>query len=259
MEGLIYLFGRCNMINLTEYLLGARDPETYVALAVEDLISKAGVATLHTTGEPSIEYLGMLSLYAIRRASNLFTEGMPYYKLVRHAYDSFDPDHMSDRLIRCLTDLLSSESEEAEQQAAPTPSFEELRLSSATQNSLISIGLFSVPDLLRLSRNELSMIRNLGDNITDEIASALYRQGYKNKAVDLAFPGSTVKEIEKALKDSTAVFSLNVKGWLCNRLYRNGVRTLSYLNNMSVEELAELKGISYNDILEISAAMDELQ
>ena len=68
-----------------------------------------------------------------------------------------------------------------------------------------------------------------------------------------------MKEIEKALKDSTSVFSLNVKGWLCNRLYRNGVRTLSYLNNMSVEELAELKGISYNDILEISAAMDELQ
>jgi hypothetical protein len=34
---------------------------------------------------------------------------------------------------------------------------------------------------------------------------------------------------------------------------------VSYLNNMSVEELAELRGISYNDILEISAAMDELQ
>jgi len=28
---------------------------------------------------------------------------------------------------------------------------------------------------------------------------------------------------------------------------------------MSVDELAELKGISYDDILEISAAMDELQ
>ena len=38
-----------------------------------------------------------------------------------------------------------------------------------------------------------------------------------------------------------------------------GVASHSILLTLSVEELAELKGISYNDILEISAAMDELQ
>ena len=244
------------MINPSEYLLTVRDPETYVALAVEDLLSSAGVAALHTSGELSKEYLAMLSLYAIRRASNLFTAGMPYYKLVKLANDSFDPDHMSERLLRCLTDLLSSVNEKAEQQVAPTPSFEELHLSNTAQRSLVSIGILSVPDLLQLSKNELSIIRELGDSITDEIAAALYRQGYKNKAVDLAFPGSTVKEIEKAMKDSTSVLSLNVKGWLCNRLYRNGVRTLFHLKNMSVEELAELKGLSYDEILEIHAAID---
>ena len=247
------------MINLAEYQLTARDPETYIALAVDDLLSSAGAATLHTNGELSNEYLGMLSLYAMRRACKLFTQGMPYYKLMMLAHDSFDPDHMSDRLIRCLTDLLSSVNEKSEQQAAPTPSFEELHLSDTAQNGLINIGIISVPNLLSLSRNELSLIRNLGDSITDEVAAALYRQGYKNKAVDLAFPGSTVKEIENAMKDRASVFSLDVKGWLCNRLYRNGVRTLSHLKNLSVEELAELKGITYNDILEISAAMDEPQ
>ena len=247
------------MINPAEYLLTARDPETYVALAVEDLISTTDVAALHTCGDLSKEYIGMLSLYAIRRARKMFTEGMPYYKLVKLAHDSFDPDHMSDNLIRYLTDLLSSVNEKAEQQPAPAPSFEELHLSAATQDRLVSIGILSIPDLLKLNRNELSMIRNLGGSITDEVSSALYHQGYKNKAVDLAFPGSTVKEIEKAMKDPSSIFSLNVSGWLCNRLYRNGVRSLSRLRSMSVEELAELKGVSYNDILEISAAMDELQ
>ena len=96
------------MINPADYLLTARDPETYVALAVEDLISTTDVAALHTSGELSKEYLGMLSLYAIRRASKMFTEGMPYYKLVKLAHNSFDPDHMSDNLIRYLNDLLSS-------------------------------------------------------------------------------------------------------------------------------------------------------
>ena len=247
------------MINPAEYLLTARDPETYVALAVEDLISTTDGTALHISGELSKEYLGMLSLYAIRRASKMFTEGMPYYKLVKHAHNSFDPDHMSDNLIRYLNDLLSSVNEMAEQQTAPTPSFEELHLSAATQDRLVSIGILSIPDLLKLNRNELSMIRNLGGSITDEVSSALYHQGYKNKAVDLAFPGSTVKEIEKAMKDPSSIFSLNVSGWLCNRLYRNGVRSLSRLRSMSVEELAELKGVSYNDILEIIAAMDELQ
>ena len=247
------------MLNPAEYLLTARDPETYVALAVEDLISTTGGAALHISGELSKEYLGMLSLYAIRRASKMFTEGMPYYKLVKLAHSSFDPDHMSDKLIRCLNDLLSSVNEKAEQQAAPSPSFEELHLSAATQDKLVSVGILSVPDLLKLSRNELTMIRNLGDSITDEVSSALYDQGYKNKAVDLAFPGSAVKEIEKAMKDPSSVFSLNVSGWLRTRLYRNGVRSISRLKSMSVDELAELKGISYDDILEISAAMDELQ
>ena len=247
------------MINPAEYLLTARDPETYVALAVEDLISTTDGAALHISGELSKEYLGMLSLYAIRRASKMFTEGMPYYKLVKHAHNSFDPDHMSDNLIRYLNDLLSSVNEMAEQQTAPTPSFEELHLSAATQDRLVSIGILSIPGLLKLNRNELSMIRNLGGSITDEVSSALYHQGYKNKAVDLAFPGSTVKEIEKAMKDPSSIFSLNVSGYLCNRLYRNGVRSLSRLRFMSVEELAELKGVSYNDILEIIAAMDELQ
>ena len=248
------------MIDPAEYQLTARDPETYVALAVDDLLSSTDGVALHTSGESSQEYLGMLSLYAIRRASKLFAEGMPYYKLVKSAYHSFDPDHMSDKLLKCLNDLLSSENEiESEKQAAPAPSFEELHLSCTAQDGLAGIGLFSVHDILKLNRNELIMIRSLGDCITDEVASALYHQGYKNKAVDLAFPGATVKEIEKAINDPSSVLSLNVNGWLCNRLYRNGVKSLSQLKYMSVEELADLKGISYNDILEISAAMDELK
>lgn len=248
------------MIDPAEYQLTAHDPETYIALAVDDLLSTTGRAILHTSGEPSKEYLGMLSLYAIRRASKLFTKGMPYYNLVRFAYESFDPDQMSDKLLKCLRDILSFENgKETEKQPAPAPAFKELHLSCSAQDSLVGIGLFTLRDILKLNRNELIKIRNLGDSITDELASALYHQGYKSKAVDLAFPGATVKEIEKAMKDPASVLSLNVKGWLCNRLYRNGVKTLSQLKFLSVEELAELKGISYNDLLEISAAMEKLK
>jgi hypothetical protein len=243
------------MINPAKYQLTVRDPETYVALAVEDLLSTAGSTALHTGGEFSKEYLAMLSLYAIRRASKFFTEGMPYYKQIKLACDSFDPDHMSNKLIRFLEDLLSSvnESEKKESDEA----FKELQLSAAAQTSLVSIGICSVSELLKLNRIELAMIRNLGDCITDEIAAALYHEGYKSKAVDLAFPGSSVKDIEKAKNDPSSVLSLKLRDWLPHRLYRNGIRSLSQVKNMSIEDLAELKGISYNDILEILSAIDE--
>ena len=85
------------MIDPSEFGLPVRDPETYMILAVMDLIKVVGTKALHTYGELSNEYLGMISLYAIRRAYKFYGKGSPYGSLIKQAYDAFDPDHMSDR------------------------------------------------------------------------------------------------------------------------------------------------------------------
>lgn len=94
----------------SEYGLSAYSPEAYVAIAVEDLIEKAGKEAIHAAGAPSKEYLGMLALYAIRRSTLLLSDekqtGSKTFKL---ANETFDPFNMSDNLIRCLTDLLTKE------------------------------------------------------------------------------------------------------------------------------------------------------
>lgn len=94
----------------TKYGLNAYSPEAFAAIAVEDLLRKTGKDALHTTGAPSIEYLGMLALYALRRSTLLFpdeTQGISQaFKLAR---DNFDPFNMSDNLVRCLTDILNAE------------------------------------------------------------------------------------------------------------------------------------------------------
>ena len=73
--------------------------------------------------------------------------------------------------------------------------------------------------------------------------------GYKTKALVLAFPGSTLKEIENARKDPNSVLSLPLSRHLGNRLYRNGIKTIIQLKELSVDDLAELKDVSYEDIL----------
>ena len=94
----------------SEYGLSAYSPESYVAIAVEDLIEKAGKEAIHATGMPSKEYLGMLALYAIRRSALLLSdEKQTGSKIFKLANETFDPFNMSDNLIRCLTDLLTKE------------------------------------------------------------------------------------------------------------------------------------------------------
>ena len=91
----------------TEYGLTALDPESYVAIAVSDLIDKTGVESLHLSGDLSKEYLGMLSLYAIRRANMMFEDNELYHGLVKLSYESFKPEEMSDKLVKCLTDIIN--------------------------------------------------------------------------------------------------------------------------------------------------------
>ncbi len=91
----------------SDYGIPATSPEAYVAIAVEALINKVGKETLHANGTPSKEYLGMLGLYAIRDSTLVFGEGQPLYSLAKLSYEHFDPNKMSDDLIRCLTDLIN--------------------------------------------------------------------------------------------------------------------------------------------------------
>ena len=94
----------------SEYGLSAYSPESYAAIAVEDLIIKVGKEAIHASGVPSKEYLGMLALYSIRRSTLLLSDekqtGSQTFKL---ASETFDPFNMSDNLIRCLTNLLTKE------------------------------------------------------------------------------------------------------------------------------------------------------
>ena len=243
----------------SEYNLSVHNPETYVALAVRDLIAGAGPAALHAGGEPTKEYLGMLALYAIRRAAMFYGKGSPYEQLIRKAYSTFDPDSMSGNLIRFLTDLLLPYQEES----APAPVAEtascisELQLSESTAEKLARAGIRSITDLLKLGRSELKRLRSLGDVVTDEVAALLEENGYRTRAAELAFPGCPLREIDLARQDPNSVLTLPVENHLGSRLYRNGIKTRAQLRALSVDELAELDGIGYEDILRITAALED--
>ena len=239
------------MIDPSEFDLSARNPETYIIMAVTDLIRGAGSKALHTRGELTTEYLGMISLYAIRRAYKFYGKGSPYGSLIKKAYDTFDPDHMSDKLHQYLVGLLQESAEEtmAEDPINQELSIHELCLSDSLANRLRRAGIKSITDLLKLNRDQIRQLRSLGDDTADDIADALENSGYKTKALELAFPGSTLKEIERARKDPNSVLSLPLARHLGNRLYRNGIKTVSQLKELSVDDLSELKDVTYEDIL----------
>ena len=158
---------------------------------------------------------------------------------------------MSDRLKRSLTNLLQESSEKAAPEDPPNLvlSIRELHLPDSLVCRLSSAGIRSVTDLLMLNREQIRYLRSLGDDSADIIAEALENYGYKTKAMVLAFPGSTLKEIESARKDPNSVLSIPLSRHLGNRLYRNGIKTISQLKELSVDDLAELKDVSYEDIL----------
>ena len=86
----------------SDYGLSAYDPEAYVAIAVEDLLRNTDVIR-----NTSKEYLGMLSLYALRRSIRLFSKkDESICRAFKLADENFDPFNMSENLVRCLTDLI---------------------------------------------------------------------------------------------------------------------------------------------------------
>ncbi|MFO3715087.1 hypothetical protein [Oribacterium sp. P9] len=86
----------------SDYGLSAYDPEAYVAIAVDDLLRNTDVIR-----NTSKEYLGMLSLYALRRSIRLFSEkDESICRAFKLADENFDPFNMSENLVRCLTDLI---------------------------------------------------------------------------------------------------------------------------------------------------------
>lgn len=86
----------------SDYGLSAYDPEAYVAIAVDDLLRNTDVIR-----NTSKEYLGMLSLYALRRSIRLFYEkDESICRAFKLADENFDPFNMSENLVRCLTDLI---------------------------------------------------------------------------------------------------------------------------------------------------------
>ena len=239
------------MMDPSEFGLSARDPETYILLAVMDLIKTVGRQTLHTDGELSTEYLGMLSLYAIRRAFKLYGKGSPYERMIKRAYDLFDPDHMSEKLFRALSSLFPKPVEDAppEEPKETDYSLNTLYLSGPPADRLKQCGVRTVSDLLKMSREEFRNLRSFGGTMADDLAELLENNGYKTKAMELAFPGCTRKEIEQARNDANSVLALPLDHPLGNRLYRNGIKTIDQLKNLSVDDLADLKDVSYDDIL----------
>ena len=89
--------------------LSAHSPDRYVAIAVEDLIEKVGKEGIHADGKPTKEYLGMLSLYALQRAKNLFEDADFGSSMIKTACEYFDPFNMSDELISYLTKMIKKD------------------------------------------------------------------------------------------------------------------------------------------------------
>ena len=121
----------------------------------------------------------------------------------------------------------------------------------------MTAGIRSISDLLGASRKDLLNTHSLDDTAIDEIADALEKLGYKEKAVRLAFPGSTYREIAKARSNPDSVLCLRKD--LGSRLYRNGVKTLTQLRELSVDDLAEMDGISYEAAMRISWELSHLE
>ena len=86
--------------------LSAHSPDRYVAIAVDDLISKVGKDAIHADGEPTKEYLGMLALYALQRANTMFKDGEFGTAMIRTAIEHFVPFNMSEDLITYLTKIV---------------------------------------------------------------------------------------------------------------------------------------------------------
>ena len=94
-------------MELKKYGISGTSPEAYVALAVEHLIETVGKEALHAEGSPTMEYLEMLSLYAIHYAHKHLSRKETGGGIAEWAYENYDPESMSEDLVRCLTDLLS--------------------------------------------------------------------------------------------------------------------------------------------------------
>ena len=92
----------------SDYGLTATSPEAYVAIAVEDLFRKNSKETLHANGELTKEYLGMIALYAIKKTTTVFEEKDTLGKLMNLSFEAFDPENMSDNLVRCLKDIINN-------------------------------------------------------------------------------------------------------------------------------------------------------
>ena len=83
--------------------------ETYVASLVQDLLRSVGKEPLHAKGEPTKEYLEMLSLFAVRRATEVIKPDQASGALVKWVYDNYNPFNMSDDLAAQMKAMLEKE------------------------------------------------------------------------------------------------------------------------------------------------------
>lgn len=94
-------------MNPADYGISVYSPEAAVALGAEELLYKVGKEALHAEGEVTKEYLAMLSLYAVNYVLKHSCEDTLPNKFALITQEYFDPDNMSDALVKYLTDLLA--------------------------------------------------------------------------------------------------------------------------------------------------------
>ena len=99
------LFSKIDM----ERVAAVHNPETYVAALVQDLLRSVGKEVLHARGEPTKEYLEMLSLFAVRRATEVIKPDQASGALVKWVYDNYNPFNMSDDLAAQMKAMLEKE------------------------------------------------------------------------------------------------------------------------------------------------------
>lgn len=92
-----------------ERVAAVHNPETYVVALVQDLLRSVGKEVLHARGEHTKEYLEMLSLFAVRRATEVIKPDQASGALVKWVYDNYNPFNMSDDLADKLKELLAKE------------------------------------------------------------------------------------------------------------------------------------------------------
>lgn len=153
-------------------------------------------------------------------------------------------------VIRNIQENINSRKEEAKKQKIAENDIEGLDFSIRSFNCLKRAGINTINQLASLSEEEIMKIRNLGLRGAEEIISKLEAHGLKHGK--LSKSPEVENETEEIINKNTfeiVGIDLSVRSYNCLR--RAGIETLADLENLTYEELMNIRNLKQESIEEI--------